>query len=106
MKALLLVLKDLHPNRPDKANYLANHKKLGCGRGPICQPLHVQYSSDGMSLTTLTRPRREHQGVRRRGGLGRGRHGAGEDAVVDAHTERSTRVHWFSYGVRLPSLQG
>src|SRR3954469_22434445 len=62
MKALLLVLKDLHPNRPDKANYLANHKKLGCGCGPSCQPLHVQYSSNGMSLTTLTTPRREHQG--------------------------------------------
>ena len=26
MKALL-VLKDLHPNRPDKATYMANHKK-------------------------------------------------------------------------------
>ena len=31
MKAIL-VLKDLQPNRPDKATYLANHKKkLGCG---------------------------------------------------------------------------
>src|SRR3954469_6017095 len=106
MKALLLVLKDLHPNRPDKANYLANHKKLGCGRGPSYQPLHVQYSSDGMSLTTLTTPRREHQGGGRRQGLGRGRRGAGEDAVVDAHAERSTRVHWFGCGVRLPSPQG
>src|SRR3954464_13575351 len=28
MKALL-VLKDLQPNRPDKATYLANHKKTG-----------------------------------------------------------------------------
>ena len=28
-----------------------------------------------------------------------------EDAVVDAHTERSTRVHWFGFGVRLPSPQ-
>ena len=28
MKALLL-LKDLQPNRPDKATYLANHKKTG-----------------------------------------------------------------------------
>ena len=60
MKALL-VLKDLQPNRPDKATYLANHKKLGCGRGPSCQPLHVQYSSDGSrSLTTLTTPHKEH----------------------------------------------
>ena len=54
MKALL-VLKYLQPNRTDKATYLANHKKLGCGRVPSCQPLHVQYSSDGSrSLTTLT----------------------------------------------------
>ena len=29
MKALL-ILKDLQPNRPDKATYLANHKKMGC----------------------------------------------------------------------------
>src|SRR3954469_11691621 len=29
MKALLPVLKDLQPNRPDKATYLANHKKTG-----------------------------------------------------------------------------
>ena len=66
-----------------------------------------QYSSDGSrSLTTLTTPRREHQGGGRRRGLGRGRRGAGEYAVVDAHAERSTRVHWFSCGVRLPSLQG
>ena len=105
MKALL-VLKDLQPNRPDKATYLANHKKLGCGRGPSCQPLHVQYSSDGSrSLTTLTTPRREHQGGGRQRGLGRGRRGAGEDAAVDAHAERSTRVHWFSCGVRLSSPQ-
>ena len=51
-------MKDLQLNRPDKVTYLANHKKLGCGRGPSCQPLHVQYSSDGSrSLTTLTMPR-------------------------------------------------
>ena len=63
----LLVLKDLQPNRPDKVTYLANHKKMGCGRGPSCQPLHVQYSSDGSrSLTTLTTPCREHQGSGRR----------------------------------------
>ena len=105
MKALL-VLKDLQPNRPDKATYLANHKKLGCGRGPRCQPLHVQYSSDGMSLTTLTTPRREHQCGGRRRGLGRGRSGAREDTTVDAHAERSTRVHWFGCSVRLPSPQG
>src|SRR3954467_5095950 len=43
-----------------------------CGHGPSCQPLHVQYSSDGSrSLTTLTMPRREHQGGGRRQGLGR-----------------------------------
>ena len=38
-------------------------------------------------------------------GLGRGWRGAGEDAAVDAHAERSTRVHWFGCGVRLPSPQ-
>src|SRR4051812_22150794 len=77
MKALL-VLKDLQPNRPDKATYLANHKKLGCGRGPSCQPLHIQYSSDGSrSLTTLTTPRGEHHSGGRWRGLGRGRRGSG-----------------------------
>ena len=25
---------------------------------------------------------------------------------MDAHAERSTRVHWFGFGVRLPSPQG
>ena len=44
-----------------------------CGCGPSCQPLHVQSTSDGSrSLTTLTTPRREHQGGGRRRGLGRG----------------------------------
>ena len=78
-----------------------------CGHGPSCQPLHVQYSSDeSRLLTTLTMPRREHQGGGRRRGLGRGRRGAGEDAAVEARAERSMRVHWFGCGVRLPSLQG
>ena len=105
MKALL-VLKDLQPNRPDKVTYLANHKKTGLCRGPSCQPLHVQYSSDGSrSLTTLTMQRREHQGGGRRRGLGRGRLRAGEDTTVDAHAKRSTRVHWFGCGVRLLSPQ-
>ena len=36
----------------------------------------------------------------------KGRHGAGEDAAVDAHAKRSTRVHWFGCGVGLPSPQG
>ena len=27
-------------------------------------------------------------------------------AAVDTHAERSTRVHWFGCGVRLPSPQG
>ena len=30
----LLVLNDLQPNRPNKATYLANHKKIGWGHGP------------------------------------------------------------------------
>ena len=89
-------------------NYFARNKEAlpCCGRGPSCQPLHVQYSSDGMSLTTLTTPRREHQGGGRRRGLGRGRRGAEEDATVEARVERSMRVHWFDCGVRLLSLQG
>ena len=75
---------------------------LACGRGPSYQPLHVQSTLDACrSLTTLTTPRQEHQGGGRRRGLGRGRRGAGEDAAVDAHTERSTRVHWFGCGVGL-----
>ena len=69
-------------------NYFARNKEAlpCCGRGPSCQPLHVQSMSDGSrSLTTLTMPRREHQGGGRRRGLGRGRRGGGEDAAVDAH---------------------
>ena len=56
-----------------------NKEALPCGcRGTNCQPLHVQYSSDGSrSLTTLTTPCREHHGGGRRQGLGRGRRGAG-----------------------------
>ena len=51
-------------------------------------------------------PRGEHHGGGRRRGLGRGRRRAGEDAAVEACAERSTRVHCFGCGVRLPSLQG
>ena len=61
-------------------NYFARNKEAlpCCGRGPSCQPLHVQSMSDGSrSLTTLTTPRREHQAGGRRRGLGRGTHGAG-----------------------------
>ena len=90
-------------------NYFARNKEaLPCGcRGPSCQPLHVQSMSDGSrSLTMLTTPCREHQGSGRWRGLGRGRHRAGEDATVEARVERSTRVHWFGCGVRLPSSQG
>ena len=44
--------------------FVHNKEALPCGhRGPSCQPHHVQYSSNGSrSLTTLTTPRREHQG--------------------------------------------
>ena len=89
-------------------NYFARNKEaLPCGRrGPSCQPLHVQYSSDGSrSLTTLTTPCRDHQGGGRRCILGRGRRGSMEDAAVEARAKRSTRVHWFGCGVRLPSPQ-
>src|SRR4051812_6062533 len=65
-----------------------------------------QYSSNGScSLTTLTTPRREHQGGGRRRGLGMGQRGAGEDTAVEARAKRNTRVRWFVCGVRLPSPQ-
>src|SRR3954468_24885120 len=79
-----------------KNNYFARNKEAlpCCGRGPSCQPLHVQSTSDGShSLTMLPMARREHQGSGRRRGLGRGRRVAGEDAAVEARAERSTRVH-------------
>ena len=90
-------------------NYFARNTEAlpCCGRGPSCQPLNVQSMSDGSrSLTMLTTPHREHQGGGRWRGLGRGRCRAREDAAVEAHAERSTRVHWFGCGVRLPSPQG
>jgi hypothetical protein len=70
-----------------------------CGRGPSCQPLHVQSTSDGCrSLTMLTRPRLEHQGGGRRRGLGRERHGDREDSAVVfvSHAEGSTSVRGFT----------
>ena len=70
---------------------------LVCVRGPNCQPLHVQSTSDAcQSLTTLTMPRREHQGGGRRRGLGRERHGGREDSVVVSHAEGSTTVRGFT----------
>ena len=30
----------------------------------------------------------------------------GDDAAVEARVERTTRVHWFGCGVRLPLPQG
>src|SRR3954466_3912295 len=69
---------------------------LVCGRGPSCQPLHVQSTSDGCrSLTMLTMPRREHQGSGQRQGLQMERHGPGDDMTVAAHAVGSTRVEWF-----------
>ena len=70
---------------------------LACGRGPSCRPLHVQSTSDACrSLTTLTRPRQEHQGGGRRRGLGRERHGGREDSAVVSHAEGSTTVRGFT----------
>ena len=70
---------------------------LACGRGPSHQPLHVQSTSDACrSLTTLTRPHREHQGGGRRRGLGRERHGAREDSAVVSHAEGSMTVRGFT----------
>ena len=48
-----------------RKHYFACNKEAlpYCDRGPSYQPLHVQYSFDGRrSLTTLTKPRREHEG--------------------------------------------
>ena len=72
---------------------------LSCGRGPSCRLLHVQSTSDACrSWTTLTTPRREHQGGERRRGLGRERHGGREDSVVclpRGGEYDCTRVYWF-----------
>ena len=75
-------------------HYFARNKEaFPCVR-PSCQPLHVKSTLDACrSLTTLTRPRREHQGGGRRRGLGRERHGAREDSTVVSHAEGSTRVY-------------
>ena len=88
-------------------HFLRNKEAFPCVRlWPNCQPLHVQSTSDGChSLIMLTTPRREHQGDGRWRGLGRGRCGAKEDAVEEARAERSTRIHWFGCGVRVPSPQ-
>ena len=80
--------------RPVSGGNIFSRNTEALSVGPSCQPLHVQYSSDGSrSLTTLTTPRGEHHDGGRWRGLGRGRRGAGEDVAVDAHTERNTRVH-------------
>ena len=50
--------------------------------------LRVQSTADGCrSLTTLTRPHREHHGGGRRRGLGRERHGGREDSAVVSDTK-------------------
>ena len=61
-------------NRGSIHFFVRNKEALPCcGRGPSCQRLHAQYSSDGSrSLTTLTTQRREHHGGGRRRGLGMG----------------------------------
>ena len=78
--------------------FLCNKEALPCcGRGPSCQPLHIQSTSDGSrSLTMLTTPRQEHQGDGRRRGLGRGRQGGREDSAVVSHAEGSTTVRGFT----------
>ena len=89
-------------------HYFARNKEAFpcvCGRGPSCQPLHVQSTSDGCrSLTTLTTARREHKGGGRRRGLRRERHRAREDTTVAAHAVGSTRVDWF--GCRRRKITG
>ena len=73
--------------------------------GSSCQPHRLKSSSDGCpSLTMLALVlSRQHQESGQRRGLGRERHGAGEDMAVDAHAEGSTWVYCFGCGVRLPS---
>ena len=58
------------------------------------------------SVVDHATPRAPGRWSGRRQGLGKGRRGAGEDATVVTRAERSTRVHWFGCGVRLPSPQG
>ena len=106
MKALL-VLKDLQPNRSDKATYLANHKKTGLwpwtqlSASPRTVLFrwksfldHVDHSVP--SASKVVDEARPQTATSRRW----------EDAAVEARAERSTRVHWFGCGVRLPSPQG
>ena len=54
--------------------------------------------------TSLTTPRREHQGGGRWQGLRREQQGAGEDTAVAAHAVESTRVDWF--GCRRQKITG
>ena len=71
------VARPVGPHVRWRNNYFARNKEAlpCCAHGPSCQPLHVQSTSDGSrSLTTLTRPRREHQGGGRPRGLGMERH--------------------------------
>ena len=82
-------------------NYFPRNKEAlpCCSRGPNCQPLHVQSTSDGSrSLTTLTTPRREHQGGGRRRGLGRERHETRVYSAVISNAEEYEGLL-----VRLPS---
>ena len=79
---------------------------LACGRGPSCQPLHTQSTSDGCrSLTTLTTPRRARTRwwttARPRTATSR----RWEDAGVESQTERCTRVNWFWCGVVRQSVE-
>ena len=63
-------------------NYFARNKEAlpCCGCRPSCQPLHVQYSSDGSrSLTMLTMPLREHHSV----------HGRGASPLSASHVQSS-----------------
>ena len=95
-------------NRPDKATYLANHKKTGLwpwtqlSASPCTVLFRWKSVVDHVDHAV---PRAPGRWSGWRWGLGRGRHGAGEDVEVEARAERSTRVHWFGCGVRLPSPQ-
>ena len=80
-----------------------NRHFLACGRGPSCQPLHAQSTSDG--CRSLTTPHRAHPRwwttARPRTATSR----RWEDAGVESQAERCTRVNWFWCGVVRQSVK-
>ena len=105
MKALL-VLKDLQPNRPDKATYLANHKKTGLwpwtqlSASPRTVLFRWKSVVDHIDHAAPRAPRRWTTARPRKGTTrSRGRRGSGCPRVEE-YEGSLVRC-----GVRLPSLQ-